>query len=122
MDGKNSATRVTMMLGIGWPRVADRHLVGEHVDDDERVRLGILELLAHLLGGVERVHVHQHAARLEDGEGGDGEAEAIGHLHRDAVARAEARDLAQVDRQRVRHLVDLREAERVRSSRWAGRR
>jgi hypothetical protein len=90
----------------------DRHLVGEHVDDDERMRLGILELLAHLLGGIERVHVHQHAARLEDGEGGHGEAEAIGHLHRDPVARAEARDLAQVDRQRVRHLVDLREAER----------
>jgi hypothetical protein len=91
----------------------DRHLVGEHVDDDERVGLGILELLAHLLGGIERVHVHQHAARLEDGEGGHGEAQRIGHLQRDAVARAEPRDLAQVDRQRVRHLVDLREAERA---------
>jgi hypothetical protein len=88
------------------------NLVCEHVDDDQRVGLGILELLGHLLGGVEGIDVHQHAARLEDGEGGHGEPQRVRHLQRDAVARGQPRDLAQVDRQRIRHLVDLCEAER----------
>jgi hypothetical protein len=111
--GRNSATRVTMMLGIGMAAGRRGDLVGEHVDDDQRVRLGVGELLGHLLGGVQRVDVHQHAAGLEDAEGGDRESPGVGHLQRHAVALVQARDLAQVDGEGVRHLVDLREAQRA---------
>jgi hypothetical protein len=33
----------------------------------------------------------------------------LGNLHRHPVALSQARDLAQIDGQRIRHLVDLRE-------------
>ncbi len=90
-----------------------RNLVGEEVDDDQRLRLGILELPRHLVGGVERIHVDQHATRLQHPEGRHREGEPVRHLHGHAVALYEARDLAQIDRERVRHLVHLREAQRA---------
>lgn len=90
-----------------------REPVGEHVDDDERARAGVRELVPHLGGGVERVRVDEHAPRLEHTERGDGVREAVRHLQRDAVAGGEAELLAEVGRERVRECVDVAVAERT---------
>ena len=86
-------------------------LVGKHIHDDQRLRLSIGKLLGHLIGSVERVDVHQNAAGLEDAEGGHWKGEAIGHLQRHAVPLLEPGDFAQIDREGVRHLIDLGEGQ-----------
>mmetsp|Transcript_23826 Transcript_23826/g.43018 ORF Transcript_23826/g.43018 Transcript_23826/m.43018 type:complete len:941 (+) Transcript_23826:2674-5496(+) len=97
--------RVTLGCGGG--------LVGKHIDDDQRMRFGILELLGHLVSGIKRIDVDEGTARLEHTKGDNGKAEAIGHLHCHPVAHIQARNLAQIRGKSIRHLVDLCVGERA---------
>ncbi len=99
-----------------WDRMAPcraGHLVGKHVGNDQCMRFGIFELLGHLVFGIERVDVHQHAPGLEDPESRHRKAERIRHLHRHPVAGVQPGHLAQIHRERIRHRVDLGKAERA---------
>ena len=99
-------------VGDRMGRCGARQLVGEHVHDDQRMRARIFELAGHFLGGIERVDIDQHAARLEHAEGGHREGQAVGHLHRHAVTRGKACHLAQIGGHGIGHGLDLRETQR----------
>jgi hypothetical protein len=102
----------------GHDHMADRvrpegllQLSREHVDDDEGGGLRVLELPAHLLRRVERVHVDEDAARLEDAEGHHRIGEPVGRLERHPLACGKPQLLAQVHREGVGHPVDRGEGE-----------
>ncbi len=56
---------------------------------DQRTHAGVLELVAHFAGGVQRIGVDHHQPRAQGAEHRDGILQDIGHLHRDAVAGLE---------------------------------
>ena len=86
-------------------------LVREQVDDNQHARAGIVELVDHFPRGVQRVGVHQHTAGLEHAEGHHWVAQAVGQLHRHAVATSQAKPLEQKGRKGVRRLINLREGQ-----------
>ncbi len=73
------------------PRIREHFLdqLAEHVQVDQRTHAGVLELVAHFAGGVQRIGVDHHQPRAQGAEHRDGILQDIGHLHRDAVAGLE---------------------------------
>jgi len=90
-----------------------RELVGEQVDDDQRLGTAVAELVFHFGRGIERIGVHQHATRLHDPEGHHRIGRAIGRLHRHPRPLRQAKHVAQVHGEGIRVPVDLRVTERT---------
>ncbi|MNZ49966.1 hypothetical protein D3C78_677450 [compost metagenome] len=63
--------------------------LAEQVDVDQRPRARVLELVAHLAGGVQRVGIDHHQPGPQRAEHGDRVLQDVRHLHGDAVARLE---------------------------------
>ncbi|MNN01503.1 hypothetical protein D3C81_1141210 [compost metagenome] len=72
------------------------HQLAEHVQVHQRPGAGVLELVAHLAGGVQRVGVDHDQPGAHGAEYGDGVLQHVGHLYRDAVARHQVGVLLQV--------------------------
>ncbi|MNF83150.1 hypothetical protein D3C84_654670 [compost metagenome] len=70
--------------------------LAEQVDVDQRAHPGVLELVAHLAGGVERVGIDHDQPGAQGAEHSDGVLQDVGHLHGDAVAGRQVRVLLQV--------------------------
>ncbi|MNO92083.1 hypothetical protein D3C76_836450 [compost metagenome] len=70
--------------------------LAEQVDVDQRPRPGILELVAHLAGGIERIGVDHHQPGAQRAEHRHRELQDIRHLDRDTVARTQVGALLQV--------------------------
>ena len=96
-------------------RRARAHLLqhrGEIFQDDDRFGPGIIHLVLELARGVERIHVHHHAAGAQRAEHRDRILQAVRHHERDARALRKALRLqpgAEVARQRI----ELGEAQRL---------
>ena len=52
-------------------------LIGKEIDNDQDTGTTVIELVYHLGGGVERVHIDQHTARLERSKGPEWVREAV---------------------------------------------
>ncbi len=89
-----------------------RELVGEHVDDEEQLRARIVQREFRLGHRVQRIEVHDHAARFGGAEQEDRVSETIRALNRDAVAFLQAELEAQIRGEFVGHPIDLRVRER----------
>ena len=81
--------------------------VGEHVDDDQNLGPGIVELVDHLRRGVHRVGVDQNAARLEHTKGHHRIGQPVGQLHRHPVAGLKPAILPQIGGKGIGHRADL---------------
>ncbi|MCY1269726.1 hypothetical protein D9M70_182320 [compost metagenome] len=68
----------------------------EQVDVDQRAHPGVLELVTHLAGGVQRIGVDHDEPGAQGAEHGDGVLQDVGHLHGDAVAGRQVGVLLQV--------------------------
>ncbi len=62
-------------------------LLAEHVQVHQRPRAGILELVAHLPCGIQRVGVDHDQPGTQCTEHGNRVMQDVGHLHGDAIAR-----------------------------------
>ena len=60
-------------------------LLPEHVQVHQGPGSGVLELVAHLARGVQRVGVDHHQPGAQGAEHGDRVLQDVGHLHRDAI-------------------------------------
>lgn len=67
--------------------------LGEVLDDDDRLRLGVAQRAVDLAGGVERVDVDDDVARAQAGVHGDDVLQKVRHHDGDAVAGLEAETL-----------------------------
>ena len=81
--------------------------VGEHVDDDQNLGPGIVDLVDHLRRGIHRVGVDQNAARLEHTKGHHRIGQPVGQLHRHPVAGLEPAILPQIGGKGIGHRADL---------------
>ena len=86
-------------------------LIGEHVDRDDRGRFRVLEEMRHFMRGIERVDIHEHAARLENAECGNRIGEPIGNLDRDPGAGFQAKFFMQISSEIVRIAVNFGKAQ-----------
>ena len=88
-------------------RRARAHLLehrGEILEDHDHLGAGVLDLVLELARGVERIHVHHHAAGAQRAEHRDRILQAVRHHERDARALREPLRLqpgAEVARQRI---------------------
>ena len=82
-------------------------LVGKHIDDHQRLRTRILELVHHFFFGVERVGVDQHTTGLEHAKRHHRVGQTVGQLNRNPVTRLQAQHAAQVAGKCVRQRVNL---------------
>ena len=88
---------------LGFDQVIDlgirQHVLdqlAEHIQVHQRTYAGILELVAHLAGGVQRVGVDHNQPGAHGTEHGDWVLQHVGHLHSDAVTRLQVGILLQV--------------------------
>ena len=72
------------------------HQLAEHVQVHQRTHPGILELVAHLARGVQRVGVDHDQPGAHGAEHGNRILQHVGHLHRDTIARFQVGVLLQV--------------------------
>ena len=86
-------------------------LVGEHIDRDNRGRFGVLEEMRHLMRGVERIDIHQHAAGFENPKGDDRIGESVWNLDRHPGSRLQTQSLAQIGGEIVRIAVHFSKAQ-----------
>jgi len=84
----------------------------EILEDDDHFRARVLELMLELARGVERIHVHHHAAGAQRAEHGDRVLQAVRHHDRHARALGEALRL-QPRAEIARQLVEPAEADRL---------
>ena len=99
------------MLDRG-PRDHLLHRGGEILQNDDRFRAGILELMLELARGVERVDVHHRIAGAQHGGGRDRVLQHVRHHQRDAGALLQALAL-QIGAECCRHLVEVAVADRL---------
>ncbi len=71
------------------------HPLAEHVQVDQRPRPAVIELVAHLALGVQRVGIDHDQPGTHGPEHGDRVLQHVGHLHRDTVARLQVGVLLQ---------------------------
>ncbi len=70
--------------------------VAEHVHEDQRTGAGVLELVPHFAGGVQRVGVDHHQTGANGTKYRNGELQHVGHLDGDAVTRLQRSVLLQI--------------------------
>jgi hypothetical protein len=89
---QQAARERQQVTDLGGDRHLDRRLVDdflqcfdEVLDDDDRARARIPELVFEFARRVERVDVHHHQAGAQDAENGDGILQEVRHHDRDAI-------------------------------------
>ena len=110
----HSARKAQKIADAGHQHVLEarprQHLlqdVGEILQDDDDLGAGVLELMLELAGGVERIDVHDHHARPQDAEQGDGILQDVRHHQGDPVAMRQPGFLLQPRRERPAEGVEL---------------
>jgi hypothetical protein len=88
-----------------------RQLVGKHVHHHQGLGLAVVELVHHLIDGVQGVGIDQHATGFEHTKGHDRKGQAVGQLHRHTITPGQTQCAAQVARKSVRQSIDLRKTQ-----------
>ncbi len=87
------------------------HALAEHVQVHQRTRATVLELVAHLALGVQRIGIDHDQPGAHGTEYGDGVLQHIGHLHGNALTRFEVGVLLQPGSECCRMAFQFRVAE-----------
>ena len=82
-------------------------LVGKHVDDNQNLGPGIVDLVDHFRRRIHRVGIDQDAARFEHTKGHHRIGQPVGQLHRHPVAGLQPAVVPQIGGKGIGHRADL---------------